>query len=226
MNGGLYRGSKPVMWSVVEKTALAEAEIEYHDHTSTTIWVSFPCDSVAGRNSPARRVVIWTTTPWTIPGNRAVAYGADDRLRLVEVTRSSDGAGAKAGERLVVAEALEDQVAETARHHRLTRRWRGQGRRRSPARSRSIRCAGTPAATTSTCRCCAGDFVTTEAGTGFVHIAPGHGDDDFELGLAQRRRGAADRGPRTARYYAHVPLFAGQAVYTRRRQGGRRQRAR
>ena len=77
MNGGLYKGAKPVMWSVVEKTALAEAEIEYHDHTSTTVWVQFP--GRRRRRWPAlagAAVVIWTTTPWTLPGNRAIAYGA------------------------------------------------------------------------------------------------------------------------------------------------------
>src|SRR5690242_9903785 len=86
-NGTLYRGSKPVMWSVVEKTALAEAEVEYEDYASDTVWVKFPVREAlatfAGQraalpvdpNEPA--IVIWTTTPWTIPGNRAVAYSPE-----------------------------------------------------------------------------------------------------------------------------------------------------
>ena len=76
-SGQLYRGSKPVMWSVVERTALAEAEVEYQDYESDTIWVKFPVDRRAGRRCKRLRgasVVIWTTTPWTIPGNRAVSY--------------------------------------------------------------------------------------------------------------------------------------------------------
>ena len=77
MNGGLYKGAKPVMWSVVEQTALAEAEIEYHDHTSTTVWVRFPVVQPAHRDLADAAVVIWTTTPWTLPGNRAIAYGAE-----------------------------------------------------------------------------------------------------------------------------------------------------
>src|SRR5580704_12337503 len=116
MNGGLYKGSKPVLWSVVEQTALAEAEVEYADHRSTTVWVRFP---VARSNVPALRqasVVIWTTTPWTLPGNRAIAYSADLTYGVIRVNSiSSDGpslgaqkAGgrAKLNELLCVAEPL------------------------------------------------------------------------------------------------------------------------
>ncbi|HSM19281.1 MAG TPA: class I tRNA ligase family protein, partial [Hyphomicrobiales bacterium] len=83
-SGQLYRGSKPVMWSVVEKTALAEAEVEYHDHTSTTIWVAFPLTRPAEPWLEGAAVVIWTTTPWTIPANRAVAYGPAIDYALIE----------------------------------------------------------------------------------------------------------------------------------------------
>ena len=74
MNGGLFRGAKPVMWSVVEQTALAEAEFEYQDHTSTTVWVKFPVAKPSVTALEGASVVIWTTTPWTLPGNRAIAY--------------------------------------------------------------------------------------------------------------------------------------------------------
>ena len=91
-NGTLYRGSKPVMWSVVEKTALAEAEVEYEDYTSDTVWVAFPVVSsnvpeLIARNA---RVVIWTTTPWTIPGNRAIAYS--EKLDYVLISPAYDAA--------------------------------------------------------------------------------------------------------------------------------------
>ena len=75
LDGALYKGAKPVLWSVVEKTALAEAEVEYHDHTSTTIFVAFPVRHASHPSLVDASVVIWTTTPWTIPGNRAIAYG-------------------------------------------------------------------------------------------------------------------------------------------------------
>ena len=97
-NGRLFQGSKPVMWSVVEKTALAEAEVEYHDHTSHTIWVKFPV--IAGGHPDALSgadVVIWTTTPWTIPANRAVVFSHGIDYGLYEVTAAPDDNWAKAG---------------------------------------------------------------------------------------------------------------------------------
>ena len=103
MNGTLYQGSRPVMWSPIEKTALAEAEVEYHDKESFTIWVKF---GFKASHQPGRRrsgwpahVVIWTTTPWTIPSNKAVVYGEDIAYGLYEVTshaRGMLGAGRRA----------------------------------------------------------------------------------------------------------------------------------
>ncbi len=106
MNGALYRGLRPVMWSPVEKTALAEAEIEYHDHKSVTIWVRFPVVSGGPAAIAGSSIVIWTTTPWTMPGNRAIAYGPEIDYALIEVTAVTEGAGAKIGEHVMVAEAL------------------------------------------------------------------------------------------------------------------------
>ena len=84
-SGQLYRGSKPVMWSPVERTALADAEVEYHDHVSTTIWVRFPVVKSASALLDGAAVAIWTTTPWTIPGNRAVAFGVSPiRVELAQ----------------------------------------------------------------------------------------------------------------------------------------------
>ena len=92
----LYKGAKPVLWSVVEKTALAEAEVEYHDHTSTTIFVRFPVRDVEPPALDGASVVIWTTTPWTIPGNRAIAYGPDiDYARHRGRRRSREGSRAQ-----------------------------------------------------------------------------------------------------------------------------------
>jgi len=209
MNGGLYKGSKAVLWSVVEKTALAEAEIEYHDHTSDTIHARFPVVKSKGGKLDGASVVIWTTTPWTIPGNRAMAFGPDIAYVLVEVAAVGEGSRARVGEKMVLARDLVGAVAEEAKFtpkvlgdvvpedfegliaaHPL----RGQGYdfdvRLLPA-----------------------GFVTADAGTGFVHIAPGHGADDYELGVANGVE-VPDTVAEDGSYYPHVPLFAGKRVYT------------
>src|SRR6202167_4212711 len=113
LNGLLYKGVKPVMWSVVEKTALAEAEIEYADHTSTTLWVKFPVIKSPNKALHGANIVIWTTTPWTIPGNRAIAFG-DFPYALIEVTETKEGGLAKVGDKLVVAEELLENFANDA----------------------------------------------------------------------------------------------------------------
>ena len=106
VDGSLYRGARPVMWSPVEKTALAEAEIEYHDHTSVVITVAFPVVESAVPALDGASVVIWTTTPWTIPGNRCIAYGEALRYLVLEVTQVADGAAVAPGARIAAAEAL------------------------------------------------------------------------------------------------------------------------
>ena len=133
--GQLYRGSKPVMWSVVEKTALAEAEIEYHDYTSDTVWVKFPVDGAercgiaeiasAAAMLEGASVVIWTTTPWTLPGNRAISFNSKIEYGLYEVTKAPEGNWAKAGDRLVWPTSLP------------TRHEVGEGREPSSCRARS-----------------------------------------------------------------------------------------
>ena len=207
MNGGLFRGAKPVMWSVVEQTALAEAEIEYEDHTSTQVWVKFP---VAKPGVPAlagAAVVIWTTTPWTLPGNRAIAFNQDLDYVVIEVESIRDGSLATPGEKLVVAAPLEVNFAEIAKlggkvelvsgkflagticHHPL----HGQGY--------DFDVPLLP-----------GDFVTATDGTGFVHIAPGHGADDFDLGQKHGIR-VPETVAADGTYLSAVPLFAGRHVY-------------
>src|SRR6187200_1708963 len=123
-NGTLYRGSKPVMWSVVEKTALAEAEVEYEDYVSDQVWVKFPVRTSPGPNRKLAdaALVIWTTTPWTIPGNRAISYSPKIAYGLYEVVDAPAGNWAKPGERLVLADKLAADVFQQARvtaHNRL-----------------------------------------------------------------------------------------------------------
>ncbi len=213
--GALYRGSKPVMWSVVEKTALAEAEIEYHDHVSPQIWVAFPVEQPAAPELDGARIVIWTTTPWTIPANRAIAVSAKDRYLVMAVDAVTEKAAAKPGDRLLVAADLAEafagatgiaawheaaavtgaQVAGTVCAHPLKAHPEAAGGYAFPV------------------QVFVADFVTMEQGTGFVHIAPGHGADDYELGI---RNGieVPDTLGEDGVYLPHVPIFAGRAVLT------------
>src|SRR5882757_9833603 len=114
-NGTLYRGSKPVMWSVVEKTALAEAEVEYEDYTSDTVWVKFPVTSPAHGVLATASVVIWTTTPWTLPGNRAISFSPKISYGLYKVTDAPADNWARNDDVLILADALAESVFKQAR---------------------------------------------------------------------------------------------------------------
>jgi isoleucyl-tRNA synthetase len=178
-NGTLYRGSKPVMWSVVEKTALAEAEVEYEEFTSDTIWVKFPAPT--GEN-----VVIWTTTPWTIPGNRAVSYSSRIDYGVYEVTAAAAENWAKTGDKLILADKLADAVMKSARVESF--------RRVGDANLKSIKSLAHPLRGKGydfEVPLLDGDHVTDEDGTGFVHTAPGHGRDDFDIWMASGKMLAA-----------------------------------
>ncbi len=209
MNGGLYRGAKPVLWSPVEKTALADAEVEYHDHKSTTIWVRFPIVKAPAPDLAGASIVIWTTTPWTMPGNRAVAYGEEIDYALVAVEGVAEGSRARAGEHMLVALHLLPEVAKEAgiTQHVVRRVLKG-AELAGTVCAHPLRGKGydfdVPALP--------GDFVTTEAGTGFVHIAPGHGEDDWHLGQANGLPTPDTVGP-DGTYLPHVPLFPGLHVY-------------
>ncbi|MGD9816948.1 MAG: isoleucine--tRNA ligase [Hyphomonadaceae bacterium] len=229
--GLVYRGSKPVMWSPVERTSLAEAEVEYQEKTSPTIWVKFPIvkfvpPGLEGSSHdehiidpPDVSVVIWTTTPWTIPGNRAISFSPSIQYGVYEVESVEQGLAfdpwVKPGEKLALADKLAEDVMRAAKAlswkrvsdfdptglvcaHPL-RDWRpsplageGQGRgggdnAQAPARLHA------PHLPTSSPQggggvgyafevpLLAGDHVTDDAGTGFVHTAPGHGADDFVI---------------------------------------------
>ncbi|MEP4189977.1 MAG: isoleucine--tRNA ligase, partial [Sneathiella sp.] len=208
MNGGLYRGSKPVMWSPVEKTALAEAEVEYHDHVSTTIHVRFPVASGPDFTKDAS-VVIWTTTPWTMPGNRAISYGGELDYIGVEVNGVSEDSLAKVGEKLFVAEALLEDVQKEAGITEVSTFWTGKG-----AEFADVVCRHPFAGQgyDFDVPLLDGDHVTVDAGTGFVHTAPGHGQEDFEVcmkyGMEVPQTVSED-----GTFFQHVPMFAGEHVY-------------
>ena len=206
LNGALYQGLRPVMWSPVEKTALAEAEVEYHDKKDTAIYVKFPAPD------GAYSVVIWTTTPWTIPGNRALAASVEIDYSLIQVDEIAEGSLARAGERLLVATDLLAQFTKICGITSFTtiRTLKGD-------ELAGVVCAhplrdqdnyygfDVPVLDGSA-------FVTTEVGTGIVHMAPGHGEDDFFLCKAN---GIAVPGTvqGDGTYYPSVALFAGGHVY-------------
>ncbi len=209
MNGSLYRGSKPVMWSVPEQTALAEAEVEYRDHTSDTVWVKFPIARTPLHLIMGWNIVIWTTTPWTLPGNRAIAYGENLNYVAITVEKVNETSLAKVGDKLIVLEDLYQNFLKDAgiAEAKIVRRLRGEEfagticKHPLHGKGYEFDVPMKPA-----------DFVTTDTGTGFVHIAPGHGEDDFRLG----QRHGIDV-PHTVsgdgRYLEQVPIFAGLAVY-------------
>jgi len=211
MNGALYQGSKPVMWSPVEKTALAEAEVEYHDHTSHTIWVRFaPVSGLDGA-----KVVIWTTTPWTIPQNRAVAYGPGIAYGLYEVTGRPEQSLATIGERMILADALAAQVMAAAKlDGTMYRRLRDVAVSEFEGvilKHPYHGIEGGAGEWDYDVPMLPGDHVTEEAGTGFVHTAPSHGDDDYQLGvkfkLPMTYNVEADGSYRT-----DLPIFGGEAI--------------
>jgi isoleucyl-tRNA synthetase len=168
--GQLYRGAKPVMWSPVEKTALAEAEIEYEDITSTQIDVAFDIVESSEPDLVGVSAVIWTTTPWTIPVNQAIAYGPSIDYFVIEI----------AGARYLVAEPLIDAFVKRtgAESHKVHFYIKGAALEGTVARHPMHALGGFFATPRPLL---AGDFVTTESGTGLVHMAPDHGEDDFAL---------------------------------------------
>ena len=213
MNGALYRGARPVLWSVVEKTALADAEVEYHDHTSTTIHVRFPIVRAADPALAGASAVIWTTTPWTIPGNRAIAYGADFDYVLLEVGGVRDGSLAKPGEHLLVAAGLREAFEGAVGIESARVLWTGKGAALAGTICRHPLSERDPYYRRFEVPLLPAGHVTLEAGTGLVHTAPGHGAEDFEVGLAHGLE-VPDTLDENGVFLSHVGLFAGRTVLT------------
>ncbi|MCK0069091.1 isoleucine--tRNA ligase [Kordiimonas laminariae] len=214
-SGALYRGSKPVMWSPVEKTALAEAEVEYHDHTSTQIDVAFRVKETSSKELDGARVVIWTTTPWTIPANRAVCFGPAVDYVVLEVTEIAEGALANEGDRFVVAEALAvDFVGRAGISNYLQiAHVKGSAFEGSVLMHPWNGHADADGFYDFDVPMLPGDHVTTEAGTGFVHTAPGHGDDDYQVAHVQFGIPVPYTVNEAGCYYDNVALVAGRHVY-------------
>ncbi len=217
MNGSLYQGSKPVMWSPVEKTALAEAEVEYHDHTSHTIWVRFPIVAGASKALEGAKVVIWTTTPWTIPQNRAVCFGPSIAYGLYEVTGAPENSQAKVGEKIILADALAAAVFTAAKlEDGMTTRLSDVPADELAALTLAHPFRGVEGAAGEwdfDVPMLPGDHVTDEAGTGFVHTAPSHGDDDYKIGLTHGLPMTYNVEP-DGSYRKDLPIFGGHVIIT------------
>ncbi|MEM7210634.1 MAG: isoleucine--tRNA ligase [Pseudomonadota bacterium] len=215
MNGSLYQGSKPVMWSVVEKTALAEAEVEYHEHQSHTIWVPFRLVG-APADLDGARVVIWTTTPWTIPQNRAVSFNPDIAYGLYRVTTTPEECWASVGELYLVADKLAGDVFAKAR---LEPEGYERVRGVSTEELSGLSCAhplngveGAEGEWDYDVPMLPGDHVTDDAGTGFVHTAPSHGADDYNVGL-QYGLPMTHNVLEDGSFRANLPFFGGAVIF-------------
>jgi len=222
MNGALFQGSKPVMWSPVEKTALAEAEIEYHDHKSDTIWVPFKI--IKGSKALENvKIVIWTTTPWTIPSNKAIAYNKDISYGIYVVKETQQESWTKVNDLYVIANSLAEETLTKARVTKFQK----------------IQNVNNDELNEAICShpfnalqdangfwdydvpIIEGDHVNEEAGTGFVHTAPSHGADDYDCFV---KRGWIDRLTHNigeaSEFLSHVPFFADLKVFNHKGKEG------
>lgn len=209
-NDALYRGAKPVLWSTVEKTALAEAEVEYKDKESPSIFVRFKIDTSDIKDLENTFAVIWTTTPWTLPGNRGIAYGNDVDYHLIRVKEKQEKSVASEGECYLIACDLTqsftqacgiesfDVVKASFKGELLSKTiakhpWNGQGY--------DFNVPLVPA-----------EHVTTETGTGLVHMGPAHGLDDF---LVAQKYGLEipETVSQDGTYYEHIPVVAGLHIF-------------
>jgi isoleucyl-tRNA synthetase len=202
--GLVYKGKKPVHWCIHCRTALAEAEVEYEDHTSPSIYVEFPLDPESAGELSARvpalegrnvSVLIWTTTPWTIPSNLAIAFHPEFDYGAYEAD----------GRVVIVAEALAPHVAAVAGKTFGPPVARMKGERLESIRFRHPLYARASLGVL-------GDYVTLDAGTGAVHTAPGHGADDFNTGVKYGLEIYAPVGP-AGHFHDTVELFGGQRVF-------------
>jgi isoleucyl-tRNA synthetase len=218
MNGTLYQGSKPVMWSPVEKTALAEAEVEYHDKESFTIWVKFKVVGTGDATVDGAQVVIWTTTPWTIPSNKGVVYGEGIAYGLYEVIGRPEESWVNIGDRYLLSDSMamdvfgrarldetmvrrlcdvsQDDLAKISLQHPLAGAEGGNGEWDD---LRDFRAA---------------DFVTDTEGTGFVHCAPSHGLEEYELyrDLGMLEQVITYNVIEDGSFRADLPFFGGKAI--------------
>ena len=203
--GSLYRGFKPVLWSTVEKTALADAEVEYQDHRSDTIYASFPVKSSNIKELNDSEIVIWTTTPWTIPANKALAYNESLDYLLIEINDDGDFKNKK----IVIADALIDTVVKDTKiqSFKKLKNFKGRDLKGTICNHPFLKLGYEYDIPMLEAR-----FVTTEQGTGIVHCAPSHGPDDFNLCMNNGIK-AIETVDGDGRYTENVALFEGMHIF-------------
>ncbi len=221
-NGLVYRGSKPVMWSPIEKTALAEAEVEYHDHQSHMIWVKFPVVKTGAQDLENTSVVIWTTTPWTIPQNRAICFSETISYGLYHVTDAAPENWTAKGDMMMVADNLAADVFRAARVDAYEKV------RSVSAEELADLVTAHPFRAAEDANgewdydvpLLPGDHVTDEAGTGFVHTAPSHGADDYMIGVKYKLPMTHNVGP-AGEFRDDLPFFGGLHILDRKGKEGK-----
>ncbi|WP_433988740.1 Isoleucine--tRNA ligase (plasmid) [Pseudoseohaeicola sp. NH-UV-7] len=214
MNGTLYQGSKPVMWSPVEKTALAEAEVEYHDKESFTIWVKFAVHKTDNPALEGAQVVIWTTTPWTMPSNKAVVFSNDISYGIYEVTDAPEDNWVKTGERFLLADKLAEDVLGKARVDAFKRVGEAGDLSGTSLRHPLAGAEGGNGEWDDLRDFRAADFVTDDEGTGFVHCAPSHGLEEYELyrDLGMLGQVITYNVTEDGTFRSDLPFFGGKAI--------------
>ena len=203
--GSLYRGFKPVLWSTVEKTALADAEVEYQDHKSDTIYVCFPVKSSKIKEIEGSSIVIWTTTPWTIPANKALAYNESLDYLLIEINDD----GVFKNKKIIIAESLLDSVIKDCeiKDYKNLKKFKGKEFKNTFCNHPFLDLGYEYNIPMLEAR-----FVTTEQGTGIVHCAPSHGPDDFNLCLNNGIK-AIETVDGDGKYTKNVSLFEGIHIF-------------
>jgi len=206
LDGSLYKGYKPVLWSTVEKTALADAEVEYKDHTSNTIYVGFKVKTSKIDLLEGAEIIIWTTTPWTIPANKALAYNKNLEYSIVEINSTLDNFDNK---KIVIATKLFDQVSKECKieNYKLIKKFKGKDFEGTIC-SHPFENLGYGYDVSML----EANFVTLEQGTGIVHCAPSHGPDDFNLCLKHGIK-SLDTIDDSGRYTKHIKKFEGIHIF-------------
>jgi len=206
MDKSLYQGYKPVLWSTVEKTALADAEVEYQDHTSNTIYASFKIKKTDKEFLKDSHIIIWTTTPWTIPANRALAYSDKIKYSVIQLDKDAEHLKDK---KIVIASELINKVSEECnfKNFKILKEFNGSDFKDSiclhPLKNMGYE-YDVPMLEA--------DFVTLDQGTGVVHTAPSHGPDDFNLCLKHGIK-ASNTITNGGLYSNEVPFFSGLHIF-------------
>ena len=202
----LYQGYKPVLWSTVEATALADAEVEYKDHTSNTIYASFEIKKTEKNFLRKCHVIIWTTTPWTIPANRALAYNGKIKYSVIQIGNDTEHFKNK---NIIIASELINRVSEECdfKDFKILKEFNGTDLKNTIC-SHPLKNMGYDYDVPMF----AADFVTLEQGTGIVHSAPSHGPDDFDLCLKHGIK-AFNTMNDAGLYSDEIPFFSGTHIF-------------